>query len=76
LRGRPAHGTALISWEQLERYFRTEARRSPQPEIHLRPDRRVNYDPVANVLASLQRNRMQKIGFVGNAAFKNQSSLS
>ena len=64
------NGTALASWEQLEGYFRTEAQRSPQPEIHLRPDRRVNYDSVVKVLAAAQRNRMQKIGFVDTAQFK------
>jgi hypothetical protein len=33
-------------------YLRAEARKDPQPEIHLRADRRVRYDFVAKVLAS------------------------
>jgi biopolymer transport protein ExbD len=41
-----------------------------EPEIHLRPDRRVKYDYVAQVLASAQHNRMQKMGFVNTAEFK------
>jgi biopolymer transport protein ExbD len=43
----------------------------PQPEIHLRADRGVKYDYVAKVLASAQHNRMQKMGFVNTADFKN-----
>ncbi len=61
--------TPVASIEQLEGYFHTEAAKSPQPEIHLRPDRRVKYDYVARVLAAAQRNRMKRIGFVNNAEF-------
>jgi biopolymer transport protein ExbD len=53
----------------LEGYFRGEARKSPQPELHVRPNRRANYDTVAKVLAIAQRNGMQRIGFVGNEEF-------
>lgn len=53
----------------LEGYFRVEASKSPQPELHVRPDRRANYDTVAKVLALAQRNGMQRIGFVGNEQF-------
>ncbi len=63
------NGTAVQSLSQLEGYFHTEAEKSPQPEIHLRPDRRVKYDVVARVLASAQRNRMKKIGFVNTSEF-------
>ena len=44
--------------------------KDPQPEIHLRPDRRVKYDFVAKVLAAAQCNRMKKIGFVNTAEFQ------
>ena len=57
------------SMSQLESYFRTEAAKDPQPEIHLRPDRRVKYDTVARVLAAAQRNRMKRIGFVNTGEF-------
>jgi biopolymer transport protein ExbD len=53
----------------LEGYFRSEAAKQPQPELHVRPDRRANYDTVAKVLAVAQRNGMQRIGFVGNEQF-------
>ena len=60
---------SLVQLEQLESYFRTEAARVPQPELHVRPERRANYDTVAKVLALAQRNGMQRIGFVGNEQF-------
>ena len=55
--------------DQLEGYFHNEAAKDPQPEIHLRPDRRAKYDVVAKVLAAAQRNRMKKIGFVNTSEF-------
>jgi biopolymer transport protein ExbD len=67
----------LILWNeqpttltQIESYFKQEAQLEPQAEIHLRPDRRARYDVVANVLASAQRNRMVKIGFVNVSQFR------
>jgi biopolymer transport protein ExbD len=64
------NGTVVPSLNTLENYFRTESGKQPQPEIHLRPDRRVKYDHVARVLAAAQRNRMKKIGFVNTAEFR------
>ncbi len=64
------NGTPVANMDQLEGYFHSSAEKEPQPEIHLRPDRRVKYDVVAKVLASAQRNRMKKIGFVNNAEFQ------
>jgi biopolymer transport protein ExbD len=64
------NGNPVPSIETLESYFRTEAQKDPQPEIHLRPDRRAKYDVVARVLAAAQRNRMKKIGFTNVAEFK------
>jgi biopolymer transport protein ExbD len=64
------NGTVVNNLPQLEGYFREESTKDPQPEIHLRPDRRAKYDYVAKVLASAQRNRMRRIGFVNTAEFK------
>ena len=58
-----------VQLSQLEGYFRVEAAKDPQPEVHVRPNRRANYDTVAKVLALAQRNNMQRIGFVGNEQF-------
>src|SRR5262245_42696786 len=63
------NGTAVTGGiDQLEGYFRAarqaaEAAGRPQPEIHLRPDRRSRYETTALVMAAAQRNRMQKMGF-------------
>ena len=59
----------VVQLEALEGYFRQEAAKNPQPELHVRPDRRADYDTVAKVLAIAQRNGMQRIGFVGNEQF-------
>jgi biopolymer transport protein ExbD len=64
------NGTVVQSVNQLEGYFHEEASKVPQPEIHLRPDRRAKYDYVAKVLAAAQRNRMKKIGFVNISEFR------
>lgn len=64
------NGTAVASMQQLESYFRAEAQQQVQPEVHLRADRRAKYDSVAKVLASAQRNRIQKIGFADTAEFR------
>jgi biopolymer transport protein ExbD len=63
------NGTSIPNIDTLESYFHTEAAKDPQPEIHLRPDRRAKYDVVARVLAAAQRNRMKKIGFVNTSEF-------
>jgi biopolymer transport protein ExbD len=64
------NGTVVQNVGQLEGYFHEEASKEPQPEIHLRPDRRAKYDYVAKVLAAAQRNRMKKIGFVNTSEFR------
>ena len=64
------NGTVVPNINQLEAFFRTEADKEPQPEIHLRPDRRALYDVVAKVLAAAQRNHMKRIGFVNTGEFK------
>jgi biopolymer transport protein ExbD len=62
-------GNTVPNIKTLEGYFQTDAVKDPQPEIHLRPDRRAKYDVVAQVLAAAQRNHMKRIGFVNVAEF-------
>jgi biopolymer transport protein ExbD len=64
------NGAPVQGIPQLEGYFNAERDKDPQPEIHLRPDRRARYGIVAQVLAAAQRNHMKKIGFVNVAEFK------
>jgi biopolymer transport protein ExbD len=58
-----------VDLSQLEGYFKVESKKDPQPEIHLRPDKRSHYDTTAKVLASAQRHGMTKIGFVNTTEF-------
>jgi biopolymer transport protein ExbD len=60
-----------VQLEQLDGYFKSESQKDPQPEIHLRPDKRSHYDTTAKVLAAAQRNHMEKIGFVNTTEFQN-----
>lgn len=60
---------SAVTMQELEGRFRSEANQVPQPELHIRPDKWTKYDMVAQVLAAAQRNRMEKIGFVGNEQF-------
>jgi biopolymer transport protein ExbD len=64
-----ANGALIGGYEQLETYFAAAAHRNPQPELHVRPDRRANYDTVAHVLGIAQRNGIKRIGFAGNEKF-------
>jgi biopolymer transport protein ExbD len=64
------NGSVVPSIQTLEQYFSQESTKEPQPEIHLRPDRRAKYGTVALVLAAAQRNRMKKIGFVNTSEFR------
>ena len=58
-----------VTVDSLDAYFSREAQVEPQPELHLRPNKRAKYDVVARVLAAAQRNGLRKIGFVGNEQF-------
>jgi len=58
-----------VTVDSLDAYFSREAQVEPQPELHLRPNKRATYDVVARVLAAAQRNGLRKIGFVGNEQF-------
>ncbi|MDR7268104.1 biopolymer transport protein ExbD [Pelomonas saccharophila] len=42
---------------------------SDQPEIHIKPNKLVDYGVVAAVMASAQRNSVKKMGMVGNEQF-------
>jgi biopolymer transport protein ExbD len=53
----------------LEAHFRQESTKNPQAQIRLRPSALANYDVVANVMASAQRNNMTNMGFANVAEF-------
>ena len=41
-----------------------EAKREPQPELHLRGDKDARYERVAQAMAAAQRSGLRKIGFI------------
>jgi biopolymer transport protein ExbD len=55
---------SMIDREKLLNYVLQEAVKDPQPEVHIRADKRVRYEYVAGVLFDLQRAGMMKIGFI------------
>ena len=53
-----------ITEDDLLPRLQAEARREPQPELHLRGDRDARYERVAQALAAAQRSGLRKIGFI------------
>jgi biopolymer transport protein ExbD len=49
---------------QLAERLLAAARQEPQPELHLRADKNVRYERVAQAMAAAQRAGVHKIGFV------------
>jgi biopolymer transport protein ExbD len=64
------NGAVVQDLAQLESYFRAEAGKANQAELHVLPDKRAKYDTVAQVLALAQRSGMQRIGFAGQERFQ------
>jgi biopolymer transport protein ExbD len=50
----------------MQGYIRSEASKSPQPEMHITVDKFAKYEIVAQTLADLQYRGLQRIGFVDN----------
>jgi biopolymer transport protein ExbD len=63
------NGEELPDIAALEARFLESVGGISDPEIHLRPDRNVEYDYVAKVLSAAQRSGVVKIGFVGNEQY-------
>ena len=63
------NGIAVPNTALLDQYLRAAAAQTPQPEIHLLPNRLVKYDYVAKVLSAAQRLGVNRIGFVGNEQY-------
>ena len=56
--------------DTLEAKLADVAAQADQPEVHLRPNKLVEYKVVAQVMASAQRLGVTKIGLVGNEQFQ------
>ncbi|MBM4220086.1 MAG: biopolymer transporter ExbD [Gammaproteobacteria bacterium] len=57
-----------INPQILRDYVAVENTKDPQPEVHVDAHRRVPYVYVANVLFTLQRGGLQKVGFVAGGS--------
>lgn len=53
-----------VEAEVLEQRLAAAAAAQPQPEVHIRGDRHVDYENVLKVMAAAQRAGIQKLGFV------------
>jgi biopolymer transport protein ExbD len=53
-----------IADDDLPRMLKVEAARQPQPELHIRGDRDVRYERVAQAMAAAQQSGLRKIGFI------------
>jgi len=58
------NGTA-VDRATMDAYLADAAKKDPQPEIHVSPNRLAKYDAVAKVLADAQRLGATHIGFTG-----------
>ena len=55
---------AQVSDEELAPRLQAEAAKNPQPDLHIRGDKEVRYERVAQAMAAAQRAGVKKIGFV------------
>lgn len=53
-----------VTMEELELRLATEANKQPQPEVHIRGDKTVDYEHVIKAMAAVQRAGILKLGFV------------
>ena len=63
-------GEVIADRASLEAKMNAVAAMADQPEVHLRPNKLVEYKVVAGVMASAQRLGVTKIGMVGNEQFQ------
>jgi biopolymer transport protein ExbD len=54
----------LVAKEALVARFAIEAKKEPQPELHIRADRLVPYEKVAQVMSDAAKTGLVRIGFV------------
>jgi biopolymer transport protein ExbD len=63
------NGEQIAGEQDLDSRLETAAAQTPQPEVHIRPNKDATYAPVAKVLAASQRLGMTKLGIVGSEQF-------
>ena len=55
---------AQIADEQLPALLKEQAAKNPQPDVHIRGDKEVRYERVAQAMAAAQQAGLKKIGFI------------
>jgi len=65
------NGKKLIGEFELEANFARLLEEDTQPEIHIKPNPHTPYKYFAHVIAEAQRNKLTKIGVVGNENYVN-----
>lgn len=55
---------ALVSEDELGHRLAEAADQKPQPELHIRGERRVEYERVVKVMAAAQRAGIERLGFI------------
>ena len=53
-----------LNKEQLVTHLQHVAAQQPQPEVHIRGDKKVNYEYVMTVMAEAQRSGVHQLGFI------------
>jgi biopolymer transport protein ExbD len=62
--GTPYWNDSNITIEGLRKFARIEAGKDPQPDVHIRADRRVYYESVQTVMKELQQAGILRISFI------------
>ena len=62
--GRYFINDAVLADEELAPRLKAAAAQEPQPELHIRGDRSVRYERVAQAMATAQQAGLRKIGFI------------
>ncbi len=65
------NGAPIGSEQDLQQHFIAAAAATPQPEIHVKPNKLVTYKYVIHVMADAQRLGVKTIGLIGNEQFVN-----
>jgi len=58
----------LVDKQQLSQKLQQVAAQQPQAEVHIRGDKKVDYEYVMQVMAEAQRHGVQKLGFITEPA--------
>lgn len=64
--------TQPIKQSELEQQLQAAAKKQPQPEVHLRGDREVEYKYIVKLMTAVRHVGIQKLGFITEAVGNNK----